>query len=77
MIDWGHVVLEERDNLSISPKFSSTFTFQEGRLCHASNAKSFVYLLFCVCGRTIVLQVCVLIEYTSKDKNIIRMSQCE
>jgi hypothetical protein len=27
LTDWGHVVLEERDNPFISPKFSSTFTF--------------------------------------------------
>ncbi len=74
---WGHVILEEKDNPSISPKFSSTSTLQEGRLCPTSNAKSLVYLLFLVCGRTIVLPIWVLIEYVNKDKNIIRMSMCE
>jgi hypothetical protein len=43
---WGHVILEERDNPSISPKFSSTSALQEGRLCLASNAESLVYLFF-------------------------------
>jgi hypothetical protein len=74
---WGLVILEERDNLSISPKFSSTSTLQEGRLCLASNVESLVYLLFLVCGRTIVLSIWVLIEYANKDKNIIKTSMCE
>jgi hypothetical protein len=73
----GHVVLEKRDNPSIFAKFSSTFTLQEGRLCPAFNAKSLMYPLFCVCGKTIVLRVYVLIESINNDKNIVKMSLCE
>jgi hypothetical protein len=43
---WGHVILEKKDNPSISPKISSTCALQEGRLCLASNVKSLVYLFF-------------------------------
>jgi hypothetical protein len=77
MIDWGHVILEEKDNLSISPNFSSTSSLQEGRLCLAYDVKNLVYLLFFVCGRTIVLQIWVLTKSTNKDKIIIRMNLCE
>ncbi len=73
----GHVVLEERDNPSIFAKFSSTFTLQEGRLCPIFNAKSLMYPLFCVCGKTIVLRVCILIKSINNDKNIVKMSLCE
>jgi len=77
LTDWGHVILEGRDNPSIFQKISSTSTLQEGRLCHASDVESLVYLLSFVCGRTIVLQVWVLTKFASKDKNIVRMSLCE
>ncbi len=66
---WVHAILEERNNPSISPKFSSMFAFKEGRLCLASNVESLVYLF--ICGRTIVIPIWVLIEYTNKDKNIV------
>jgi hypothetical protein len=73
----GYVILEKRNNPSISPKFSSTYALQEGRFCPTSDAKSLVYPLFFVCGRINVLPIWVLIEFASKDKNIIRMSICE
>jgi hypothetical protein len=46
LTDWGHVVLEEINNPSIFPKFSSTFALQEGRLCPTFDVESLVYLLF-------------------------------
>ncbi len=77
IIGWGYVVLQERDNPCIFPKFSSTFTLQEKRLCLTSSAEGLVYPFFLVCGRISVLPIWVLIEFVSKDKNIIKMSICE
>ncbi len=69
--------MEKKDNPYISPKFSSTFAFQEGRLYLTSDAKSLVHLFFFVCGKIIVLPVRVLTEYASKDESIIKMNLCE
>jgi hypothetical protein len=44
--NWGYDILEERDIPFIFPKNSSTFAFQEGRLCLAFDAKSLVYPFF-------------------------------
>jgi hypothetical protein len=64
----------KKDNPFISPKFSSTFAFQKGKLCPTSNVESLVFLLFFACVKIITLLVWVLIEYASKDKNIVRMN---
>jgi hypothetical protein len=57
--NWGHVILEERNNLSISPKFSSTSVVQEGRLCLAFDVESLVYLLFLYVGGLTRRKLCI------------------
>jgi hypothetical protein len=77
LIDWGYVVLNKIHDHSIFQKKSSTSILQEGRLFPTFNVESLVYLFFFVCRRTFVLSILILIESTSKDKSIVRMSLCE
>ncbi|XP_002962784.2 uncharacterized protein LOC9647155 [Selaginella moellendorffii] len=50
LIDWGRAVLEDRDSPAISPRYSSTYALQEGKLCPAADAESLVYLLYFLVG---------------------------
>lgn len=55
-ISWGRAVLEDRDSPAINLQFSSSNALQHGKLCPASDAESFVYLLFFICGGSIQQQ---------------------
>ncbi|MQL78260.1 hypothetical protein Taro_010684 [Colocasia esculenta] len=56
LVSWGRAILEDRDSPTMNLQFSSMNALRHRKMCPSSDIESLVYLLYFVCGGTMLQQ---------------------